>query len=72
MKKKQRTIKRALVKEIRRPHASVDRDGTNQIDDPDCTGTPVVYCNQWECYSHDLCISDGLRTENRAVISGSK
>ena len=72
MKKKRRTIKRTLVKEIRRPDASVYGGGGKQTDDPNCAGTPVVYCNQWECYSHDLCFSDGSRAEKEAVISGSK
>ncbi len=59
MKKKQKIIRRTRVKETRRPDASICGDGAKQTDDPACTGTPVVYCNQWECYSHDLCISDG-------------
>jgi hypothetical protein len=59
VKKKRRIIKRTLVKEIRRPEPSVSGDGAKQTDDPNRTGTRVVYCNQWECYSHLLCVSDG-------------
>jgi len=72
VKKKRRIIKRTLVKEIRRAEPSVSGDGAKQTDDPNCTGTRVVYCNQWECYSHRLCFSDGSKAENEAVISENK
>jgi len=23
---------------------------------PDCAGTAIVYCNQWECYTRFVCL----------------
>ena len=72
MRKKQKVMKRTCVKIIGRPDVSVCGDGAKQTDDPNCNGTGVVYCNQWECYSHRLCLSDGSRAENKAVTSENK
>ena len=72
MKKKQRVMKRTRIKEVRRTEPSLSGSGVRQTDDPNCTANRVVYCNQWQCYSHDLCFSDGSKTENPAVLSKNK
>jgi hypothetical protein len=30
---------------------------------PDCSGTAVVHCNQWECFTRVLCLKEESDTE---------
>ena len=58
MKRMKKIVKRDIYKSNSNPVAD-NRDpgrADNHKDSDDCSGTAVVYCNQWECYSRFICL----------------
>ena len=58
MGEKKRIIKRNVVSTTRKtssePHQEIQKNEENSK----CTGTALVYCNQWECFTRFLCLEE--------------
>jgi hypothetical protein len=55
MKKMKKVVKRDIFK-TGQARDKVQGDADSMVaNQPDCSGTAVVHCNQWECFTRVLC-----------------
>ena len=41
-------------------------------EDPNCTGTTIVYCNRWGCHTHFLCREDKSEEPTGKALAADK
>ena len=54
-KNTKKVVKRDIYKSNTRIKEKT-RQGAGNDNKPDCAGTAIVYCNQWECYTRFICL----------------
>ncbi|MGA8019388.1 MAG: hypothetical protein WBV95_21055 [Desulfobacterales bacterium] len=63
MKKMKKVVKRDIYK-TGSARDKAQEDAVSKREDPsDCSGTAVVHCNQWECFTRVLCREKESDTE---------
>ena len=63
MKKIKKVVKRDIFN-TRQARDKVQGDAVSKGENqPDCSGTAVVHCNQWECFTRVLCREKEPETE---------
>mgnify|MGYP000467623467 CR=1 FL=1 len=63
MKKMKKVVKRDIYK-TGSARDKAQEDSVSEREDPsDCSGTAVVHCNQWECFTRVLCRKKESDTE---------
>jgi hypothetical protein len=63
MKKMKKVVKRDIFK-TGQARRKVKEDAVSKEENPpECSGTAVVHCNQWECFTRVLCREKESDTE---------
>ena len=55
MKKTKKIVKRDIYKSDRSDISKKRKESSKRLSRSECSGTAVVYCNQWECFTRFLC-----------------
>jgi hypothetical protein len=55
MKKTKKIIKRDIYKSDQNDNSKKGKGSSKRLSRSECSGTAVVYCNQWECFTRFLC-----------------
>jgi hypothetical protein len=55
MKKTKKIVKRDIYKSDRSTNVDKNEGSSKRLSRSECSGTAVVYCNQWECFTRFLC-----------------
>jgi hypothetical protein len=63
MKKMKKVVKRDIFKTGSTRDKAQEGAVSMRKDQPDCSGTAVVHCNQWECFTRVLCREKESDTE---------
>jgi hypothetical protein len=67
MKKTKKIVKRDIYKSDRSESVNKQDDDSKRLSRSECSGTAVVYCNQWECFTRFLCRDDESDSEQSKV-----
>jgi hypothetical protein len=63
MKKMKKVVKRDIYKTGFARDEAIENAVSKREDPSDCSGTAVVHCNQWECFTRVLCREKESDTE---------
>lgn len=69
MEEKKRIVKRNIINANRKKPVDRQDEIQKNEENPNCTGTALVYCNQWECFTRFLCLEKNSGKDPKKVLS---
>jgi len=64
MKKTKKIVKRDIYKSGHSESLDKKEISSKRLSRTECSGTAVVYCNQWECFTRFLCRDEDSDSES--------